>query len=406
MERQTPWIVSLLIGLGCLSDAQAVDPSNPRLRPPAPPMAERICPLIISVDQVRPHVIYLASPELGGRTGDGGFQAGEYVAQRLREAGLAPLFDGDFFQAIPGSPLPNGETPIIGRNVGAVLEGSDPLLKKEYILIGAHYDHLGFRHEVLHPGADDNASGVAMLLEAARYFSHLNIKPKRSLAFVAFDLEEELLYGSRWYVAHPPIPLEKTRLMIAADMISRSLGGLPLPAVFVLGSEHAPQLRDHMARVGIPTGLEVARLGIDFVGTRSDYGPFRDRGVPFLFFSTGEHPDYHTPRDTPERVDFPKLARISSLITLLVQDVADSPTAPAWTAETKPDLEEARVMLRITDLLLNEEAAGRMTLTSTTRFVANQANAKTRYLIGRGTVSVDERVWLRRSAQYLLLSAF
>lgn len=404
MPRWT--VLTIWAGLSLWPAIRAEDVTPLRQRPPAPPGVQRICPLVVSPENVRPHVEYLASEELAGRRGDGGFQAGEYVALKLKEAGAEPLFDGDYFQPIPGAALPNGEIPIIGRNVGAVIRGSDPRLQHEYILIGAHYDHLGRRGGVIHPGADDNASGVAMLLEAGRYFSQRTQRSRRSIALVAFDLEEELLYGSRWYAAHPAVPLSQTRVMIAADMISRSLGNLPLPAVFVLGSEHAPELREHLTHVGVPQGLQVARLGVDFVGTRSDYGPFRDRGVPFLFFSTGEHPDYHTQQDTADRADYEKLARVTSLILRLVERLSNTPHPATWAADSPPDMEEPQVMLRITQLLLQEEAAGRMKLSPTTRFIANQTLAKVGYIVQRGTISRDERAWLRRSAQYLLISAF
>ncbi len=375
-------------------------------RPPPPPLAEKICPLVITAEQVRPHVEYLASPELGGRDGAGATLAAEYVAKTLREAGLQPLFGDEFFQPIPDSVQPDGSQPEIGRNVGAIWPGSDPLVRDEVILLAAHYDHLGMRRGKLHPGADDNASGVAMLLETARLVSTLPVKPRRSIAFVGFDMEEELLYGSRWFVAHPPLPLSRIKLMVTADLIGRSLGDLPLPLVFLFGSEYAPELRTRLAEVGTPSGLEVGRLGADFIGTRSDYGPFRDQRIPFLFFSTGEHPDYHTPRDTPDRIEYDKLARISSLMSQLVVQVANSEEAPAWNAKPEPDLEEARTMERVTQVMLAEEAAGHRKFSATVRFVASQTLSKTRYMRERGSLSADERVWLRRSAQFLLLSAF
>ena len=124
---------------------------------------------------------------------------------------------------------------------------------------------------------------------------------------------------------HPPWPLEQIKLFITADMIGRSLGDLPLPTVFVMGSEHARGLKDALMQTRLPPGLELSPLGADLVGTRSDYGPFRDRKIPFLFFSTGEHPDYHTPQDVPEKVDFTKAAAISSVILWrLCRHVADA----------------------------------------------------------------------------------
>ncbi len=369
-------------------------------------MAQRICPLVITPAQVRPHVEYLASPALAGRDGEGAEKAADYIVQTFRKLGLAPLFGQEMFQPIPDSVGTDGSHPIIGRNVGAIWPGSDPILKHEVILLGAHYDHLGMRRELIHPGADDNATGVSMMLETARLVSQLPVKPRRSIAFVGFDMEEELLYGSRWFVAHPPFPMADIKLMVTADLIGRSLGDLPLPLVFLFGSEYGVGLEETLAQVGVPNGLEVGRLGVDFIGTRSDYGPFRDQRVPFLFFSTGEHPDYHTPRDTADRIDYNKLSRISSLMASLVVRVADSPSSPTWNTSPEPDLAEARTMERVTEVMLAEEAAGHRKLSPTVRFVASQTLSKTRYMRERGVLTAEERIWLRRSAQFLLISAF
>lgn len=386
--------------------AQGADRATGRDRPPPPPLSQHICPLVITPEQVRPHINFLASPALAGRDGQGKILAADYVAKTLREAGLQPLFGDEYFQPIPDTVPSDGSSSIIGRNVGAIWLGSDPQQRGEVIVLAAHYDHLGVRRGNLYPGADDNASGVSMLLETARYVSKLPQKPRRSIAFVGFDMEEELLYGSRWFVAHPPIPLSQIKLMVTADLIGRSLGDLPLPLVFMFGSEHAPALRTSLANIGIPSGLEVGRLGVDFIGTRSDYGPFRDQRIPFLFFSTGEHPDYHTPRDTPDRIDYDKLSRISSLMAQLVVQVASGDEAPVWESQPALDLEEAQTMERVTQVMLSEEEAGRRELSASVRFVAGQTLAKTRYLRERGSLSADERVWLRRSAQFLLFSAF
>lgn len=399
-------IAAWFMGVGATCGCVAADRHGKASRPPAPPVARRICPLVITPVQVRPHVEYLASPALEGRDGDGAEQAAEYIVRTFRELGLSPLFDGDYSQPIPDSGEPGEEPSIIGRNVGAIWPGSDPELKHEIILLGAHYDHLGMRRGQIHPGADDNASGVAMMLETARLVSKLPVRPRRSIAFVGFDMEEELLYGSRWFAAHPPFPLSEIKLMVTADLIGRSLGDLPLPLVFLFGAEYGVGMEEMVSEVGVPDGLEVGRLGVDFIGTRSDYGPFRDHRIPFLFFSTGEHPDYHTPRDTADRIDYGKLARISSLMASLIVKVADSPRCPTWNTAPQPDLEEARTMERVTEVMLAEEAAGHRKLSSTVRFVASQTLSKTRYMRERGVLTAEERVWLRRSAQFLLISAF
>jgi hypothetical protein len=223
---------------------------------------------------------------------------------------------------------------------------------------------------------------------------------------VAFDLEEHLLWGSRWFVAHPPWKLEQVALFITADMIGRSLGDLPLPTVFVLGSEHATLVREMLEDVGTPEGLEVARLGADLIGTRSDYGPFRDEKVPFLFFSTGEHGDYHTPRDTPDRVDYEKLTRISNLILALTRHVADHDQRPRWVEKPETDVGEAQTVFRIASFLILAEQQGEVTLSDRQLLFLSQVKNETEAIINRGMLTRAERTSLARTAQLLLLSIF
>lgn len=376
----------------------------------------------IRPEHVKPHVEFLADPKLAGRSGKNAAKAAEYLRQQFQKWKLQPLFPNDAFeQPIPTSseereenadspnsggdadpPLKNAR--IVGRNVGAFLEGSDPKLRDELIVIGTHFDHLGVRDGVIYRGADDNASGTSMMLEVARQLAMAKQRPGRSIAFVGFDLEEQLLWGSRWFVAHPPFELSRVKLFITADMIGRSLGNLPLPTVFVMGSEHAPRLKTLLDEVGTPRGLEVARLGVDLVGVRSDYGPFWGEKIPFLFFSTGEHPDYHSPRDVPEKLDFDKIARVSSLVLKLVEGAANSETAPEWIDEIRPELDEVRAVYRITDLLL--KAGEKKPLTDLQRLIVTQAHNKCRLILDRGTFSADDRKWLIRISQLLLLSVF
>jgi Zn-dependent M28 family amino/carboxypeptidase len=245
-----------------------------------------------------------------------------------------------------------------------------------------------------------------MLLESARQVSKLESRPRRSIAFVAFDLEEHLLWGSRWFAAHAPWELVQVKLFITADMIGRSLGNLPLPTVFVLGSEHGTRLREMLGDVGTPQGLEVARLGIDLIGTRSDYGPFRDEKVPFLFFSTGEHPDYHTPRDTADRIDYDKAARVSNLILAVARHAADVDQPPTWVAQPETDIGEAETVHRITQLLLDSDQSGEIKLGGVQKFFVSQVNLQMQAILERGVLTKEERETLAKAAQTLLLSVF
>lgn len=394
-------------GLGLNSVARAQQDSH--VVPAAAIQSATVSRLPITADEVRPHIELLAGPKLRGRQGKDALRAALYLESQFIKFGLQPLFAGDYLQPVNGrtEQTATGPVPkILGHNVGGWIEGSDPQLRDEFVMITAHFDHLGMTGGELHPGADDNASGVSMMLETAREIVAMPIKPRRSIVFVGFDLEEHLLWGSRWFAAHPPWEISQVKLFITADMIGRSLGDLPLPTVFVLGSERAPALRTVLDDVDCPDNLEMLRLGADLIGTRSDYGPFRDRQIPFLFFSTGEHGDYHTPRDTPDLVDCDRVAQVSTLILRVALEVANTTTPPEWTDEIAPDLEEARTVHRITELVLEADTRGEHDLNGFQRLFVDQVHSKTGNAIRLGRLSAPERVWLTRAAQLLLLSVF
>ncbi len=157
--------------------------------------------------------------------------------------------------------------------------------------------------------------------------------------FIGFDLEETGLFGSRYFVAHSPVPLERVVLFVTADMIGRALAGVCDDHVFVIGTEHAPgsAALDRAGRARA-VALTVGLLGADLlVLNRSDYGPFRSRSIPFLFFTTGENPRYHTPQDTPETLDYPKLTAISQMIHQVVAGCVDRPRSfPAGRRTRQP----------------------------------------------------------------------
>jgi len=396
---------AFLVAFFCAATSFAADaPSERAIDPPK----EFVSPYAAS--DVRPHVEFLAAPEREGRPGGHADEAARYIVARFEEHGLKPLFGKAsaereaYLQAIPSSSSEDGEVTVMGRNIGAVLPGSDPTLQDEIVILSAHYDHLGVRDGALFAGADDNASGVAMLLEVAERLSRQKVAPKRTIAFVAFDLEERMLFGSQWFAAHLPWPEKNVKLFLTADMIGRSLGNLALPSVFVLGSEHAPHLKTVLDEIGEPNGLEVARLGIDLIGTRSDYGPFRDRKIPFLFFSTGQSDVYHTPRDVPETIDYEKLARVTGLIERITVAAANDDVAPEWTDDLQPNLDEARTLNRIASRLLDEAEERRFSALQL--LTIGQAKSRTEAILARGEMTADERSWLVRLSQVMLISVF
>jgi hypothetical protein len=243
-----------------------------------------------------------------------------------------------------------------------------------------------------------------MLIEVAERFALQKRKPKRSILFISFDLEEQGLQGSAHFAAHPPLPFGKLKAFLTADLLGRSMGEVMDEYVFALGSETSPALRRLLSEVEVPEALKVGRLGADLVGTRSDYGPFRDRKVPFLFLTTGTHPDYHRTTDLPERVNYAKLTRISDWIHGLTQKLADEPAAPAWDPQTVPDLEEARTVLTLLNRALERPKMPR--LTEGQRTTLQSAQDRLAAIVARGGITPEERTWLVWTARKLLVSVF
>jgi aminopeptidase YwaD len=212
------------------------------------------------------------------------------------------------------------------ENVVAVLRGSDPHLKNDSVVIGAHYDHIGFGHYgtrnsgtkgQVHPGADDNASGTAVLLEVARRLSESDIKPSTTVVFVAFSAEELGLFGSRHYVDHPAVPLSSTKAMINLDMVGRLRDG----RVTVFGTRSARELSGIVNSAATELGLEIRES--DGIG-RSDHMPFYSKKIPALHFFTGVHADYHGPGDTWDKLNLEGMAKISELVLATVRSIANT----------------------------------------------------------------------------------
>ncbi len=351
--------------------------------------------------RLKAHVATLASPEFLGRGAAGKRKAADYLVGQFRKLGLKPLFGDSFEQVIPGRA---GELPL-GQNVGAMIRGDDPRLRDEWVIVSAHYDHLGRKGGVIYPGADDNASGVAMMLEVARSFVEGNTPPKRSLMFIGFDLEESGLFGSRYFVEHSPAPLKKVALFVTADMIGRSLGGVCQPYVFVVGTEHAPGLRPWVERAARDRPVTLAEIGSDILLLdRSDYGPFRTRKVPFLFFSTGENSTYHTPQDVPETLDYPKLTAISRVIFETVRQAVDAEQVPTWSPATEGTIGEARSLRDVLRILLDHEETLKIGPTKS-RIMTNTLRNLDE-IVARGTITPEERTSVVRVVRLILFSLF
>jgi Peptidase family M28/PDZ domain len=201
-------------------------------------------------------------------------------------------------------------------NVIGVVPGHDPARAAEVVVVGAHYDHLGRSDGAVYPGADDNASGTALVLELARAFAAAGGAP-RTLVFALFSGEEIGLRGSRHYLGNPTVPIERTVAMINFDMVGR-LGDRPLD---VGGTATGSGLKTAVDDAGRQLGIALADR--DAPGGASDHAPFYSAGVPVLFFHTGSHPDYHRPTDTADKIDADGMARVAAVSARVIEYVAD-----------------------------------------------------------------------------------
>ena len=306
---------------------------------------------------------------------------------------------GAYVQPIPGQEPGT----VQGRNVGALLRGSDASLRDEWVIVAAHFDHLGVRRGVLYPGADDNASGVAMMLEVARSVVRGPVPPKRSMMFIGFDLEEIGLFGSRYFVAHSPVPLEKVVLFVTADMIGRSLAGVCESHVFVMGTENAPGLRPWVDESARGRPVTVGLLGADIlVLNRSDYGPFRTRGIPFLFFTTGENPCYHKPSDTADTLNYPKLSTISQMIDQVVARAVDAPAMPPWQKNQDNPFAEAVTIRDVLRLFVKNR--DQLKIGTPQFYLINTTLATLEDIVERGSITPDERARVLQAARVVLFT--
>lgn len=257
-------------------------------------------------------VATLSSPKFEGRQAGtrGALSARRWLVDEFRDAGLTPGGTDGFLQpfTLPrrdSDPSPasrsSPEVGGTGANVIGLVSGRE---QRRRLVIIAHYDHLGIRSGVLYPGADDNASGVAVLLAAARHF--VRNPPRHPMTFAALDAEEIGLLGARALI--DSLRGSGIAMAINMDMVSRSAAA----EIFAAGTYHtpwlAPLLEDVQRRSGVRIRLghdrpESLASGLDDWTHSSDHGPFHDAGVPFVYFGVEDHGDYHKPSDTAERID-------------------------------------------------------------------------------------------------------
>ena len=236
------------------------------------------------------------------------------------------------------------------RNVVMLLPGEDELLKKEYIIIGAHFDHLGMGGPgsssraldtiAVHHGADDNASGVGEMIELAEKFSLTKGSHKRSIVFAAFSGEESGLLGSKYFTENPGIDLTRVNAMINLDMVGRLTDSSSLQVGGVGTAEGLKELVKSLS--------DTAKIKLTFSDEGygpSDHSSFYGKNIPVLFFSTGAHLDYHTPSDTWDKINYAGMVGISDLVFSVAENLATSSGKLVF-KEAGPKIEYNRAVRR------------------------------------------------------------
>ena len=290
-------------------------------------------------------IAYLAGDRLEGRgTGTpGNDSAAAYIARRFASLGLLRL-DSSFEQHFVARPLAahnESARSLSTQNVVALLPGTDPQLRGQFVVVGAHFDHLGRstegaldpdRKNVIRRGADDNASGTAAVLELARLFAAA--PPKRSLVFVTFSGEELGLLGSEYFATHSPLPLDSAVAMVNFDMVGR-LRDDKLIVYGVATAAELPAIVDEAnLTASVSTPLRLTALGDGF--GPSDHSSFYARGIPVLHFFTDLHEDYHSAGDVPSKINAGGEARVVDLAERVIRAIADRPSRLTFVRSAAP----------------------------------------------------------------------
>jgi hypothetical protein len=284
----------------------------------------------VSAKDLRAHVELLASDFLQGRaTPSQGLDiSAAYIAAQFRRAGLEPLPDGTYFQVASEG----------RRNVIGLLPGASRRLRDQYVLVTAHYDHVGVKKQgegdLIYNGANDNASGVASMIEIARALSSRRVKPRRSIVFVAFYGEEDGLVGSRYYAANPPFPIEKTVAQINLEQTGR-------PDDLELANPKTLNITGHdLSEVASILRAATAATGVRIVGRdkwskdafeRSDNEALAKKGVPAHTLSVAYmFPDYHRVGDEPDKLDYGNMALVTDAAARGILAIANRLEPPHW----------------------------------------------------------------------------
>jgi hypothetical protein len=332
-RRRSAWLLAALAFPAAPLAAQQMGTAPPEVVHPPPP------PPILPLDDIK----FLSDDRLGGRlTGSPGADtAAAYLARRFAAVGLQPAAGG-WFQVFPierDAPAAQHAhvAGLSGRNVIGILPGRNPVLRNETVIVGAHYDHLGLGEfgsldpdstGKVHNGADDNASGDAMLIEIAQRLAAT--PPARTVVFIAFSGEELGLLGSEHYVKQPVYPLSTTLAMINLDMVGR----LRQKRLIVYGAQTAKEFPKLLDSLNWYAGFDLKAKG-DGYGP-SDQSSFYAAGRPVLHFFTDLHEDYHRTTDDWPKINVEGFGQVATFVTGAVTALANRP-APLTLVVVPPE---------------------------------------------------------------------
>ena len=357
--------IRIWVALAALSAVAAMPCSVPAQAPRVGiPTAEldslmRVAGPLITEADLRRHVSTLADDAYGGRGAGyvGERMAIEYVTREFETLGLTPLGDSvdgrrtfvQHFQLVPRHPVHPGDV-LQSANVLAVIEGSDPTLSHEVVVVGAHHDGQG-RIGQADPGrtmpagpgplrdsiwnsADDNASSVGVVLAIARAIRTSGVRLRRTVVIATFGAEEPDLGGSIYYVGHPPLPWDRHVAMFTMEQMGRHADMQPI-AMDAGTSSDWPALLD---LANAATGVHVTILSPEVIQDSDHYG-FAVRGLPAIVFGVNHDDDIHLPSDEWQKFDFPAYTARARFALALLFELANAPTAPTRTTDRSAGME-------------------------------------------------------------------
>jgi len=340
------------------ADADAeVGPTDPY------PAAARAALANLDASYFQSQLLVLADDAMLGRQNqtEGGQAARDHIIAQLQSLGVQPAGDNGGFEQVFAE----------GTNVLGIVPGTDPALADEFVLVSAHYDHLGtsidgrgqcaaIGNDAICNGASDNASGVAGVLALVDALNSSTTGLKRSLLIVFWDAEEDGLLGSTHYVAVAPlVPLANLAAMFSVDIVgTRIIPGVE--AAFGLGMDYSQGIRDVLHAVNAELGTQVYPVSMNFSGGdggRSDHKPFQEAGVPVVFFGAGSSPVYHTAADNPEVVELELAMMLMRHVVLVTAELANGADRPSYVDGPSPHIDDAYALRDMGEAILADPSA-------------------------------------------------